>query len=757
LPTFWECEDVPSDRLPSDIGGDPPAGAALSADPGSDGTFAGSRSGPDAAGRLEELRALIRHHDYLYYALDSPEIPDAEYDELFRELRAMEEMHPELVTEDSPTQRVGAEPLAAFGEVRHVEPMLSLANAKDDFELRAWHTRVMKLVADAGYDPAAVRFTLEPKIDGLAVSLRYEGGRLVSGATRGNGVVGEDVTSNLRTIPAIPLVVRDMEQAGDLVPVPGVLEVRGEVYLPLAAFGVLNEQRVAAEEPTFANPRNAAAGSLRQLDPRVTASRPLSMWTYGVAVATTDADGAGDPFSDQWQVLEWLRLRGFRVNPDVRLAYGLEEMVQVCRSWEERRSELDYDIDGVVIKVDDRRMQAALGSVGRDPRWAVAFKFSPTTAQTRLLGIGINVGRTGVLNPFAELEPVAVGGVTVKQATLHNEEDIHRKDLRIGDMVVVQRAGDVIPQVVAPLTNLRIGDELVFHLPDECPSCRTPVLRVPGEVAVRCPNPECPAKLVEALKHFVGRGAMDIEGVGEKLVQRFFDLELVRSPADLYDLDYDGLVRLEGFQERSVRNVLASIDRSKSRPLERVVFALGIPHVGYQTAELIVERFPSLVDLAAARAEEMAEVEGVGPVIAQSVARWFEDERNRSLVARLAEAGVRTQAEPRGGRWSAGVAAGVANGPGVTAGGLGGEKAAGLLTGATLVLTGTLPTLTREEVTRLIVEAGGRVTGTVSGKTDYVVAGESPGSKLVKAERLGIPVLDEDGLRRLLAGGADTA
>ena len=697
------------------------------------GEATGTNEGAIAA-RLEDLRTQVRHHEHRYYVLDSPEIADAEYDALFRELRAVEEAHPELVTPESPTQRVGGEPLAAFGEVRHLEPMLSLANAKDPGELAAWHTRVMKLVAEAGFDLGEVRFSMEPKIDGLAVSLRYEAGRFVTGATRGNGIVGEDVTQNLRTIAALPLAMRPAPEPGVI---PGVMEVRGEVYLPLAAFAHLNEQRIAADESTFANPRNSAAGSLRQLDPRVTASRPLSVWIYGVGYV------GGYPFTSQSQVLAWLRDRGFRVNPDVCTATTLDELSETCKRWEERRADLDYDIDGVVIKLDDRRMQAALGSVGRDPRWAVAYKFAPTTAQTRLVRIGVNVGRTGTLNPFAVLEPVLVGGVTVGLATLHNEDDIRRKDLREGDMVIVQRAGDVIPQVVAPLTDLRTGAEQEFRMPAECPSCGTPVVRSPGEVAVRCPNSKCPAKLVESFKHFVSRPAMDIDGVGEKLVQRLFELGLVRDPAELYGLRYEDLMPLEGFQDRAARNVLAAIEASTRRPFERVVFALGIPHVGGQVAGWLVECFPSMEVLRAATAEEMGQVEGIGPIIAETVAAWFADPRNLDLVDRLAVAGVRMEAGgAAAGDGSAAPDAGVA---GVA------RRHPGPLSGKTFVLTGTLATLTREEATTLIEAAGGRVTGSVSGKTDFVVAGEAAGSKLAKAEKLGVTVLDEDGLREIVA------
>ncbi len=677
-----------------------------------------------AAERVEELRALVRHHEYRYYVLDSPEISDAEYDALYRELEEIEAAHPELLTPDSPTQRVGGEPLAGFSQVRHGEPMLSLANAKNEEELRAWHARAIKLVTEAGGDPAGLRFVLEPKIDGLAVSLRYEAGRLAVGATRGNGEVGEDVTSNLRTIPVVPLAMLPAPA-----PYPSVAEVRGEVYLPLAAFASLNEQRVAAREPTFANPRNAAAGSLRQLDPRVTASRPLSAWFYGVGYLE------GVEFAGHHDVLEWLRAAGFRVNPDVRVVVQVDEIVSVCREWQERRADLDYDIDGVVVKLDDRRLQTSLGAVGRDPRWAVAYKFAPTTAQTRLIAIHINVGRTGVLNPWAELEPVQVGGVTVEKATLHNEDDIRRKDLRPGDMVVVQRAGDVIPQVVVPLTDLRTGAERPFRMPAECPSCGTPVVRAPGEVAVRCPNPDCPAKRVEAVKHFVSKGAMDIEGVGDKLAERLLELGMIGDAADLFRLEADRLAVLERLGEKSAANLVAAIEDSKKRPLARVVFALGIPHVGAENADLLVRRFGTMAALREASVEEIGGTPGMGPIIAESVWQYFRDPRNLDLIARLETAGVTMAAEPAGG-----------TGPAEA----GGIPTVGPLAGKTLVLTGTLPTLTREQATELIEAAGGRVSGSVTSKTDYVVVGESPGSKAAKARESGVVQLDEEGLRTLL-------
>ena len=683
----------------------------------------------DAERRLAEVRELIRHHEYRYYVLDSPEISDADYDALYRELQQLESAHPELVTADSPTQRVGGEPLAGFVQVRHGEPMLSLANAKNEDELRAWYARVVKLAAETGSAEADLRFVLEPKIDGLAISVRYEDGRLAVGATRGNGEIGEDVTSNLRTIRTVPLAM-----SAGAAPFPAAMEVRGEVYLPLQAFAQLNEHRVAAEESTFANPRNAAAGSLRQLDPRVTASRPLSTWFYGVGYLE------GTQFSTHHEVLDWLRSAGFRVNPDTRTAETLDEIVAGCRFWQERRETLDYDIDGVVVKLDDRGLQTALGSVGRDPRWAVAYKFAPTTAQTRLRKIHINVGRTGVLNPWAELDPVEVGGVTVEKATLHNEDDIRRKDLREGDVVIIQRAGDVIPQVVAPLPDLRSGDERPFRMPDDCPFCGTPVVRTPGEVAVRCPNPDCPAKRAEAIKHFVSKGAMDIDGVGDKLVERLLELGLIRDAADLYQLKAEDLERLlktpktpRKDEPKSPGNIVGAIEASKERSLARVLWALGIPHVGGENAELLVRRFGSMAALREAPQEAISETPGIGPVIAESVWTFFRDPRNTSLVDRLSAAGV-TMESP------------------LTEAGEGVGRAAGPLAGKTLVLTGTLPALSRQQATDLIAAAGGKITGSVSAKTDYVVVGDDAGSKLDKARQLGVKLLDEAGLLALVEG-----
>jgi DNA ligase (NAD+) len=670
---------------------------------------------PELLRRVQELRELVRHHEYRYYVLDSPEISDAEYDTLYRELVDLEAAYPELIAPESPTQRVGGEPLTGFAQVHHREQMLSLANAKNEDELRAWYARVVKLCADEGAAARDLRFVLEPKIDGLAVSLTYEDGRMTVGATRGNGQVGEDVTLNLRTISTVPLALR----ASDT-PFPAGIEVRGEVYLPLEAFSRLNEQRVAAGEATFANPRNAAAGSLRQLDPRVTASRPLATWFYGVGYAE------GAHFDTHQDVLAWLRESGFRVNSHVSIATNADEIVEGFHWWQEHRATLDYDIDGVVVKLDDRELQARLGSVGRDPRWAIAFKFPPTTAQTRLLKININVGRTGVLNPWAELEPVEVGGVTVERATLHNEEDIRRKDLREGDIVILQRAGDVIPQIVAPLTDLRTGDEKPFRMPDHCPSCGTSVVRVPGEVAVRCPNPDCPAKRSEAIKHFVSKGAMDIDGAGDKLVDRLLELGLISDAADLYLLDVDRLAGLERLGAKSAAKVVGAIRASKERSPARVLWALGIPHVGAENADILMRHFGSIYALSQASTEEISDTPGIGSVIAAGVREYFADPRNQDLMDRLETAGLMIS---------------VGEEPSTTAAETGAK---------TFVITGTLPSLTRQQATELIQQAGGRVTDSVSSKTDYVVAGESPGSKLAKAEKLGVPILDEPALLRLL-------
>ena len=682
--------------------------------------------------RAEDLRAQLEHHNYLYYVLDQPEISDAEYDRLFNELKQLEEQYPQLRTADSPTQRVGAEPLDSFRQVKHPLPMYSLANARDESELEDWHRRLCKLLKEAGMDPATVAYVTEPKIDGLAVSLVYENGSLGRGATRGNGEVGEDVTTNLRTIGAIPLSLHlePGEQA------PPVVEVRGEIYLPLAAFERLNEERAAAGEPTFANPRNAAAGSIRQLDPRVAAQRPLSIWCYQVGYTE------GLELDSHWSALQWLRQHGLRVNPMVKRHDSFDGVYEECRAWEERRSQLDYDIDGAVVKVDSYRMQDVLGIVGRDPRWAVAYKFAPSTEVTRLLEIDINVGRTGALNPIAVMEPVEVGGVTVSHATLHNEDDIHRKDIRVGDLVVVQRAGDVIPQIVGPVIQKRTGKEKVFHMPDRCPSCGAITVRPEGEVVVRCPNKSCPAQIVESIKHFVSKNAMDIDGVGEKLVERLFELGLISNMADLYDLKRENLVGLElsssvnergkrvphRLQEKSVDNMLSSLEESKRRPYHRVLFALGIRHVGSINAQLLASRFRDIDALAAASQEQVAEVEGIGPKIAESVREYFAEPHNRETVSRLRRAGLNLSVSEEE------------------------KEAPRPLEGKRFVLTGTLPTLSRSRARELIEAAGGKVSGSVGKSTDYIVLGKNPGSKAEKARELGKTILSEDEFLKLTGG-----
>jgi DNA ligase (NAD+) len=669
-----------------------------------------------AAKRAEELRRRLEHHNYRYYVLDDPEISDPEYDDLLRELIALEEEHPELRTPGSPTQRVGGKPSGAFGEVRHPQPMLSLANARDETELRAWEQRVRNLLAKRDMAGREVDYVTEPKIDGLAISLVYEHGVLACGATRGDGEIGEDVTQNLRTIGAIPLRIRGQD------PPPPLVEVRGEIYLPLADFARLNEQQAAAGERTFANPRNSAAGSLRQRDPRVTQSRPLSIWCYGIGAS----EGLGH--TTHFESIEWLREHEFKVNQDVEVHQDIGGVIAACHRWEERRESLDYEIDGVVVKIDDFETQAALGVVGREPRWSIAFKFAPTTAVTKLVKIGVNVGRTGNMVPFAMLEPVQVGGVTVSKATLHNEEDIARKDIREGDQVVVMRAGEVIPQVVSPVTQRRDGSERPYVPPKACPACGTKTVKAEGEVWTRCPNrKDCPGQVLQALKHFTSKGAMDIEGFGEKLVYRFYGEGLVRSLPDVYALE-----PLDGFQRKAAENLAGAIERSREQPFNRVLYALGIPGIGYVNARALAAHFGSIDALLSATIEEIESVEGIGPVLAGIIRETLDEPRNQQLVADLREIGLNFEQKRQG-----------------PATGGDGELP---LAGKTFVLTGTLGRMSREEATARIEGLGGKVTGSVSGKTDYVVAGENPGTKLDKAQALERPVIDEAELERVLAG-----
>jgi DNA ligase (NAD+) len=669
--------------------------------------------------RAAELRRQLEHHNHRYYVLDDPEISDADYDALLNELRDIEAEHPELRTADSPTQRVGAEPLDKFEQVRHPQPMLSLANARNEEELAAWVVRSERYLARQGVEMGDVRFVTEPKIDGLAVSLIYENGVFVRGATRGNGEIGEDVTQNLRTIGAIPLRVEDA---------PAFLEVRGEIYLPLAAFAKLNEQRAEAGEPTYANPRNTAAGSIRQLDPQLAASRPLSLWCYSVGAVE------GMEFETHWESLEWLRDHGFRVNREVELHDTVDEVVAACRAWEDRRDRLEFEIDGVVVKVDDLDLQRQLGVVGREPRGAIAWKFAPSTATTTLKGVAWNVGRTGHMVPFAMLEPVQVSGVTVKLATLHNEEDLRRKDVREGDEVIVLRAGDVIPQVVSPTSKAqkRKGRSAPPEPPAECPACGTPTVKPDDGVWTICPNRTgCPGQVFQAVKHFVG--AMDIDGLGEENARRFLQEGLIENMADLYDLTVERLAELEGFGETSARNLVAAIEESKQQPFHLVLYALGIPGIGYVNARNLAQRMRTIDALLDASEEQLTEVEGMGPIMATTVHETLAEERTRELIERLRGYGLSMEEEG---------AAPPTEGP---------------LVGKTLVLTGTMPNLTRPEATARIEAAGGKVTGSVSKKTDYVVAGADPGTKLTKAQELGTEILDEDGLLALLPKDAPPA
>ncbi len=657
---------------------------------------------------MEELREQINHHAYRYYVLDDPEVSDAEYDELLRELQALESEFPELITPDSPTQRVGGAPSDLFAPVQHRSRMLSLDNVFSQEELEAWGRRVERLIG------SGARYACELKIDGVAVALTYEDGVYARGATRGDGVTGEDITANIRTVRAVPQRLRVANP-------PAVLEVRGEMYLPVKAFEKLNEQLLAEGKRPFANPRNAAAGSLRQKDPAVTASRPLRLWTHGLGWAE------GLRFESHSQSLAWLRDAGLPVDPHITVVDTLEEVFAFTQRWQEHRHSVDYEIDGVVVKVDQIPLQEELGATSHAPRWAVAYKFPPEERTTILRAIEVHTGRTGIVTPFARLEPVFISGVTVTTATLHNEDEVARKDVRVGDTVIVRRAGDVIPEVVGPVVSKRPKGARPWTFPKRCPSCGTELVRREGEAYWRCPNKRaCPSQNVEWLFAFASRGAMDIEGLGYKTGYLLIDLGWIQDPADVYSLTAEQLEQLPGFAEKRIENLLTAIEASKDRPVWRLLVALNIPHVGSTVARLLTQAFPSIDRLAAASEEEIAQVEGVGPIIARSVAEWFADEHNRRLLEKLRAAGVRMEdPEPE-------------------------RPPEGPLSGKTIVLTGGLGAMSREEATRAAEQAGAKVTSTVSKKTDFVVAGESPGSKLAKAEQLGVEIVDEkEFLRRI--------
>ncbi|HKY23777.1 MAG TPA: NAD-dependent DNA ligase LigA [Gaiella sp.] len=660
--------------------------------------------------KVAELRRLVEHHNYRYHVLDDPDVADAVYDALYDELQALEDEHPELVTADSPTQRVGGAPAAGFRKVDHLLPMGSLEKVTTDEALAKWADDVRKRLGTE--EPVA--WVIEPKIDGSAISLVYEQGAFVRGATRGDGERGEDVTQNLRTIDAVPLRVRVEDGEAP----PALLEVRGEVYFPLSGFARFNEAQAAAGKKEAPNPRNAAAGSLRQLDSRVTADRPLSLWVYGFGARE------GEFPESQWTMLQWLRDHGFRTNPHAERLEAIEDVAAACLAWEVRRGELDYEIDGIVIKVDDLDQQRRLGALHGRPRWARAFKWAPTTAVTTLRKIHIRVGRTGALNPWAELEPVHVGGVTVSNATLHNEEDINRKDIREGDMVVVQRAGDVIPQVVGPAGEHRPGTRR-FKMPKRCPLCGVDVVKPEGEVMHRCPNRACPSRGLETLIHWVS-AAMDIEGVGEQFVRKLWDEGLLRSMPDLYRLTSEQLQELDGYGEISAGRAIASIEASKAQPFSRVLFGLNIPKIGWVLARNLARDFGTVDALMAASQEDLEEAEGIGPDRAELVAEWFAEEENRRLVEELRELGL---------TMSAGEAERPVEGP---------------LTGQQYVITGTLERWSRDEAKTALEALGAKVSDSVSKKTTGVIAGESPGSKLAKAQKAGVHVLDEAALVALL-------
>ncbi|MBN1312169.1 MAG: NAD-dependent DNA ligase LigA [Anaerolineae bacterium] len=665
------------------------------------------------ADRAAELRELINFHIYRYHVLAAPVITDSEYDELYWELVQLEEEHPELVTPDSPTMRVAGQARDDLPKVQHAATVLSLQNAFSDDDVRAWRERIGKLLPTT----VDLDYVVEPKFDGLSIALTYENGVFVQGATRGDGDIGEDVTPNLRTIRHLPLRI---PADPDGPPAPPRLVVRGEIYFELSTFEELNRQRIEAGEPPFVNPRNAASGALRQLNPRITAERPLSLTCY------TILDGDGDLPQTQWDTLHYLQGLGFPVMVDLCAHYDdLEELIAYLHTWDKRRKTLDFEIDGLVIKVNDLRIMADLGVVGKDPRGSVAFKFPAEERTTRLLDVAFNVGRTGVLTPNAVLDPVVVSGVTVKQATLHNFDYVAEKDIRIGDTVIVKRSGEVIPYVVGPVADLRDGSEQPIRPPAACPVCGSSITQQPGEVAVYCPNPACPERVVRAIEYFVSQGAMDIEGMGERIVRQLVATGLIRDVADLYFLTADQFLELEGFAQKKAENLLAAIDASRSRPLPRVLAALGIKGVGGTIAELLVSHYPSMEQLMQASQDALQNIEGLGPQISGAIVAFFADTANRALIDKLKQGGVKMDAEVK-------------------------ARASDKLAGLTFVLTGTLPTMTRGQADELIEQHGGKTSGSVSKKTSYVLAGEAPGSKLDKARELGVPEIDEDGLKALL-------
>jgi DNA ligase (NAD+) len=668
------------------------------------------RARAEAKLRVEELRDRINRHSYLYHVLDQPEVADAEYDELVRELTQLEDRFPELITPDSPTQRVGATPADLFAPVSHRAPMLSLDNAFSFEELDAWATRVGRAVGDEA------RYACELKIDGVACALTYESGVLTQAATRGDGRTGEDITANVRTVRGVPRrLLLDHP--------PSVIEVRGEMYLPVKAFEKLNAQLTEAGQRPFANPRNAAAGSLRQKDPKVTASRPLRMWVHSFGAA----EGVG--FDSHLGFLDWAAKAGLPAAPTTELRESIDGVKAFLRRWEEHRHSVDWEIDGTVIKVDQTELQARLGATSHAPRWAIAYKFPPEERTTLLRKIDVHTGRTGKVTPFAVLEPVFVGGVTITYATLHNEDEVRRKDVRAGDTVIVRRAGDVIPEIVGPVVSKRPKRARIWKMPATCNACGTQLVRREGEADYRCPNKRgCPSQGLEWLFHFAGRGAMDIEHLGYMTVMRLLEKGLIEDPADIYALDAEKLGQLPGFKDKAIANVLDQVEASKDRPLWRLLVGLNIRHVGGHVAQLLADAFGSIDALMAASEDEIDAVPGIGPEIAATVREWFDEDENRQLIEKLRAAGVRLEDERR-----------VDSGPTP-------------LAGLSVVLTGGLDGMSREEATAAAEAAGARVTSSVSRRTAFVVAGRDPGTKLAKAEQFGVDVIDEAGFVRRLAG-----
>ncbi|MQG07555.1 MAG: NAD-dependent DNA ligase LigA [SAR202 cluster bacterium] len=648
-------------------------------------------------GRLNELKDQIREHDYNYYVLNQSLISDAQYDELLQTVRGIEENYPELITNDSPTQRVGGEATDQFEQVTHSIPMLSLSNTFDYTGLEEWQKRAANII-----DSTDLIFSAELKIDGLAISLIYENGTFVRGSTRGNGLIGEDVTHNLKTIRSIPLSLNQ-----DL---PGHLEVRGEVYMPLNAFNAINQQRSEQDEPLLANPRNAASGSIRQLDPRITASRKLDIWIYSLT------EYSNTTFTGHHQGLEWLKELGFKTNPTSSICTSLQEVQQYYEYWMNHRSELGYDIDGIVIKVDSIELQNTLGFVGREPRWAIAYKFPAEQTNTKLISIGLNVGRTGSINPFAILEPVNIGGVTVTNASLHNEEDINRKDIRVGDIVIIERAGDVIPHIIGPVTETRTGKEVPFRMPELCPQCESPIIK--EDSTHRCSNSSCPAVFLESIRHFVSKNALDIEGLGEKWCASLISNNMIQRLSDIYKLNISELSTLDRMGEVLASKLVANIEDSKSRPLDRVIFGLGILHVGSEIATLLAQTYGSLQNLSEASLDDLLAIDGIGPKIAQSIKDYFNVESNKSLIYELEKLGLNMNSEVK-------------------------SISSNVFTGLTFVITGTLHNLTRKDTEELIKTNGGKVTNSVTSNTSYLITGDSPGSKLTKAQEIGTTVLTE--------------